>query len=185
MHMHDALAEFTNATHIIYLLPDQVRRVVVESQVRTGNGLENRLPESRGGCQVLSARPFVLTEQHRAVFQANLHALALGFVNDIGPDTLKDRPVRFDRFRGIPTDESVDYADVQPGRRPDYFLEMIGHDAPMFRIRIERIGIITQPREGDTGLGDQVADAAGFIVAEIRHVDVGHAGIAAISATFG
>src|SRR5438093_1481529 len=144
MHMHDALAEFTNATHIIYLLPDQVRRVVVEPQVRTGNGLENRLPESRGGRQVLSAWPFVLTKQHRAILQTDLHSLALRFVNDVGPDVLKDRPVRFDRFRGVPTDESVYYADVQPGSCPDYLLEMIGHDAPMFRIRIERIGIITQ-----------------------------------------
>ncbi len=106
-------------------------------------------------------------------------------MNDVGPDALKDGPIRFDGFRGVATDECVDHADAELRRRPDHLFQMIRHHAAMVRIGIERIGIISQSGDGDSMFANQFLNAACFLIAEIGHVDVSDAGVTAIGAALG
>ena len=57
---------------------------------------------------------------------------------------------------------------------------MIDDHPPVFRIGVERVGIIAEAGDGDAALRNQLADGRGPFVRQIAHIDVADAGIAAI-----
>jgi hypothetical protein len=61
-------------------------------------------------------------------------------------------------------------------------LQVFRHDAAMFRVGIERVRVIAQAGDGHAVLAQQFAHAAGVVVAEARHVEMGDAGVAAVGA---
>jgi len=53
----------------------------------------------------------------------------------------------------------------------------------MLGVRVQRIRIVTEPGDRDAGLLDEIANPPGLLVAEVCHIDMGHAGVAAIRAS--
>ncbi len=69
---------------------------------------------------------------------------------------------------------------AQPGRRGHHLLQVFRHDAAVLRVGVERVRIIAQAGDGHAVPLRQVAHPAGVVVAEVRHVQVRHAGVAAV-----
>ena len=70
--------------------------------------------------------------------------------------------------------------DAELRRGADDCLQMRGNLMPMLLVGIQRIGIVAESRDGDTVLFQKCVDACDFLVAEVRNVQVRHAGITAI-----
>src|SRR3954466_3511351 len=73
MHVKDAVGEIVNGTDRIDKLPDEMGRIVIESEMIVGNYLEHPLPDSRGRCKIGAAWPGVFPE-HRAILDGDLDA---------------------------------------------------------------------------------------------------------------
>src|SRR5438874_1181345 len=66
VHVEDAVAEVIRDPHIVNHLPDQVRWVEIEAEVRVRDDLPHLPPDGRRGRQVVTTRPFVVGEDHWA-----------------------------------------------------------------------------------------------------------------------
>ena len=73
-----------------------------------GNSSKSRRQMRGLTAQVLAARPFVLAEKHRAVFDADFHSSSLGLGNDPGPNLAQQNPVVVNALMLIAADERVD-----------------------------------------------------------------------------
>ena len=113
MHMKDAAGEVAQRSDLVHVLPNHVRGVVVESEVRVGDFLEHAAPNRRGRGQVLATGPFVGGEGHGAVLNGDAHALILGELDKRSPNFQKARPVRLDRPRPVAPDERIDKSDFE------------------------------------------------------------------------
>src|SRR5205807_2914813 len=180
VHVEDSFTEVPRATDIIYLLPDQVRRVEIEPQARTRDLPKNRLPDGGRDRQVFAAGPFILAEEHGAILDAEVDAFRLSMGDDLRPNALEERPVRIDRPSGVAANKGIDQANVKPRRGADDFPQMIDDETALLGIGVERVRIVTQRGDGDSILPDQVANLLNPIVIETRHIDVAYAGIAPV-----
>ena len=97
MHVKNAVGEITQRTDLVHVLPNHVRGVVVESEVRVGDFLEHAAPDGWSRGQVLPSRPFVGAEGHGAVLNGDAHALIFGELDKRLPHLQKARPVFLDR----------------------------------------------------------------------------------------
>src|SRR5262249_5384253 len=147
MDVYDVFAEFPDCAAIIDVLPDQVRRVEIETEVRAWNLLEQGLPDGRGHGQVVPARPFILAEQHRAIPDAHGNTFVFPMANNVRPDRAQQIPVFLNGLPGIATNERVDNANAKPGSGADYLAHMIDDLPAMFLLRMQGIGVITQARD--------------------------------------
>src|SRR6266545_1326323 len=75
MSVNEARCKLANHSHRVHALPYQVRRIVVEAEIRARDLFEHAAPDLRADGEVLAAGPFIIAEQHWTVFNADLHSL--------------------------------------------------------------------------------------------------------------
>jgi hypothetical protein len=113
------------------------------------------------------ARPLVLTEDHRAVLDRDLHAALVGVPDEIGPDTgetfeiLRKRPVL------VVSDERADDLHSELLRRIDHLQEMAIHLFAMLVLRVEVVRVVREGRDLEPVAVEHVADRGG-----VERVDV-------------
>src|SRR5688500_11739116 len=78
MYMENTVRKLHHRLQIIHLLPDHVRRVVVQTQVGTADVLEHATPNRWRSREVFTTRPFILRKEHRAILNADPHSLIFG-----------------------------------------------------------------------------------------------------------
>ena len=178
--MDDLCAELADGASRVNVLPDKVRRVEIEAQVRARDGLEHRRPQGRRRGEVGAARPFIQCEQHGAVFDAERDAFPLRVLDDVRPDRQEQGPVASNGFGGIAAHESVDDADTDTRSRADDLFQVLDHAAAMVRIGMERIGIIAEPGDRHAGPIYQLQHARRLIVIDLGYVQMTDPGVAPI-----
>src|SRR5690242_16904629 len=105
--------ELAQRPDVIHLLPNEVRRIVIEAEAGAGNFFEHAPPEGRAGREIFAARPLVSCEQHRAILDSDADAVIFGEADESRPDGAETRPIVLDRARPIASDESAEHRDVQ------------------------------------------------------------------------
>src|SRR6185295_16422324 len=109
----------------IHLLPNHVRGIVIEAEIILRDIGEHPFPNRGGGGKILSTWPFVGSEEHRAIFNANAHAMILCETNERLPNLQKARPVIVNAFAPIAADKSVYAAKIQFLGGDNHFLKVL------------------------------------------------------------
>src|SRR5690348_3993892 len=99
MHMMHMRAEFADEAHLVDHLPDKMRRIVIHSNGAIP-GFENAPPDMRGIGDIVSARPFIIAENHRAILESELDSVVARMSDDVRPDLERFFPVVIDMFGG-------------------------------------------------------------------------------------
>ena len=108
--MEDLIFELIKWADIVDHLPDKMGWIVVDAQMVTVQDPEYLSPDGRCCHQVLSSRPLVLAEKHRAVFDGNLHVTFLSQFYDRRPDLFYQFQVFLYIFGLVPSDKCGDHA---------------------------------------------------------------------------
>lgn len=95
MNVEEPVFEFPHRSDEVHLLPDHVRRVIVEADV-VAEVIEEATPDFGAGGDVLAARPFVLGKQHGAILDADTNAIAGGELNKGLPRLKETGPIVID-----------------------------------------------------------------------------------------
>ena len=178
--MNEAIGELEKRVDRIHLLPDQMGGIVVEAEGGAGNVGKHPPPDLRARGEILSPRPFVARERHRAVLDADPHAAIFGELDQRPPGLEKPGPVVVDRLRPIAADERVHPPNAELARGPDHLGNMLGRGERLSLVRCEWIGVVAQAADPDSSLGRHGADPFGIGRREAVNRDVRHAGIAAL-----
>src|SRR5947209_7767362 len=107
VHVLEPPRKLTDRRDFIHLLPDHVGRIVVETEILVRDLLKHAAPDGGTDCQVLSARPLVLGEEHGAILDADVDTPLAGVPNERGPDFLEQRPILVDALLVVAPDEGV------------------------------------------------------------------------------
>ena len=102
------LAELAQRLDVVHLLPDQVRRVVVQPEVRAGDLVEHPPPDRRAWARFL---PPGHSSRVNSIGQFSMPIrtpCVLGELDQRRPDFQEPRPVVVDRSRPVAADERVD-----------------------------------------------------------------------------
>src|ERR1700678_3046381 len=70
-----ARRKFPERGNVVHLLPDLMRRIVIESEVRAGDLLEHAPPDRGTGRKILPSGPFVGRKNHGAVLDGDPNPL--------------------------------------------------------------------------------------------------------------
>ncbi len=119
MYVKELICKFAHRFQITHLLKDHVGWIVVQTEVVTGNVVEHSSPDDRAMSQILSARPFVAGERHRAVLDPNFDPAFFCVLNDWLPCFQESRPVFVNGFGPISTDERIHALQAQHRRCGD------------------------------------------------------------------
>src|SRR5689334_4018840 len=133
--------ELTQRPDVVHLLPNEVRRIVVEAEVGAGNFFEHTPPEGGAGSEIFAARPLVAREQHRAILDGDADAVIFGETDEIRPDGAETGPIVLDRARPIASDEGADHGNVQLLRALNDALEMGDAGLGFLLIGYQQVGI--------------------------------------------
>src|SRR5690348_16024212 len=71
MDAENSAFELVQWPDVIHLLPNEVRRIVVEAEAGAGNFFEHAPPEGGAGSQIFAARPLIAREQHGAILNGD------------------------------------------------------------------------------------------------------------------
>ena len=178
--VEDALGEVAQRRNGVHLHPGEMRGVVVEAEALARNCAEHPAPDRRRDRQILSAGPFVGGEEHRAVLDADAHAVFFGAADERLPGFQKRLPIGFERPGPVASDEGVDARQSQFFRCANDLLDVRRRSCCFVRVGRQRIRIVTERADADAVLVQGRADAADFPGVEPVDVDVGDAGVAAL-----
>ena len=173
--------EFAQRGQIVHLLPDQMRRIVIESKVRARDLLEHAPPDRGTDREVLSPRPFVGAVEHRAVLDGNTNSLVLCVSDQIAPDRAEARPVFLNGSRPVTPNKRADDREVEHFRGAEDALEVQGHGSSLLLIRRKKIRIIPQTADVHAVSLGETQYPRNFRLVDGVHVDVGNACVATFS----
>src|SRR5262249_27897170 len=134
-------------------------------------------PHLRALRQVLAPRPLVFGEQHRAVLDTDLDAALLGQLHDGLPGSAKAFPVVVDRAGPIAADEAVHHWNAEQVRGFDNLADMARAGLCFGRVGAERVGVVAESADGETGCGHFFLDRLRPGAIEPRDIEVSYAGI--------
>src|SRR5438034_9144660 len=158
VHVEDAGAEVVHNAHVVDHLPDEVRWIEIEAEVRVRDNLPHPPPDGGGRCQVVSTRPLVVGEDHRAVLDGDLYAMIGGKLHERRPDLFKLTAVLLNRLVPVTPDEGPNDGHVQHLGGDDDFLQVISHHRPVVRIGVKGIGVVSERRDFQSVLVHQAED---------------------------
>src|SRR5262249_6656819 len=117
---------------------------IVQSKGIAADITEHAPPNHWGGRQVFSAGPFVSRKGHRAVLNADFHAMVLCKRNQRLPCFKKAWPIFVHSLCPITPDEGIHILEPEFRRGPDALLKVV-HAAPRdFGIGIQWVWIVAQ-----------------------------------------
>ena len=144
------------------------------------HSLDDPAPDVGRPGDVVAARPLVVAEDHRAVLDGDLHAVVAARGSTMSGQTLERRlPVLVEVLRCIAAHERVDegHAHLLAAASITSFRCAIA--APLtFRIGMQRVRIVAQPRDRQALRVDLVDDLLRPTLREVGDIDVGGAGVA-------
>lgn len=163
----DLFAELAECACAVDLLPDEVGGIEVESDGHGGERLEEAPPDGGVEGDVFSAGPFVLAEEHGAMFDADLHIVRLGEFEDGRPDLGDHLEVLLDGFLPVATDEGVDDFDSAEGCGLNELFEVGGDEFAVCGVGVERVGVVAESGDGDAVFGGEVLNAEALFDGEV------------------
>ena len=90
-----------------------MRGIIVETKVITRNIIEHSPPDSGATSKILPARPFVRSEQHGTVLNADTDTLAFRVLDDWFPSVEEPWPIVINAFGPVATNECVHSRQAQ------------------------------------------------------------------------
>ncbi len=115
--------ELAHHALVIDHLQDEVRRIEVQTEIVIRDDLPHLAPDGRRAGQVVTARPFVIGEEHRAVLDGDLDAAFPGELDDRRPDPGIILQVLWDGLILVLSDECADHRNLQQCGRFDHLLQ--------------------------------------------------------------
>ena len=180
--MEDLVLELVERFDIVHLLPYKVGRIVVEAEVRARKHLEHFAPVCRCAHDVLSARPLIVGEPHRAVLDADADAFFLRMGKDRSPYFLGDLQVLFNGLARNTADECGDHVDAKKSGSIDQFVQMIDIHGTFFKIRIEGVRIISKGGNNNAFGCAEVIDLFSLFRSKVCRIDMADACITSLCA---
>ena len=147
MYMEDLVPEFIEGLDRIHHLPYKMRRIIVDPQMIAVEDPEHTSPDHRRRHQILAARPLILTKEHRAVFNGDLHTVRLCKTDQRLPYLFHQLKILFHRFRLIPSDKRSNHIDAKLCTCKDHILKMRRRFRPLLQIFIHRVRIVSKGRD--------------------------------------
>jgi len=120
MNVKHTVGEVTHRIDVIHLLPNHMRRIVIQTEMVAGNVVKHPPPDGRADRQIFAAGPFIAAEQHGAVFDADSDVLFLGILNQRPPSFQKPWPVLIDGPGPVATDKCIHAIKTQQRRRANH-----------------------------------------------------------------
>ena len=149
MHVEDALCKLIDRLHVVDLLPQEMGWVQVEAEALRRNLGEHPSPDGRRDRKILAPRPLIAGEKHGAVLYGNPHLLRFREAHELRPHRSELPEVLFKRPCGIPANERIHDIHAKTGGRRDHFLQVFAIVRRGLFVRIQRVGIVAQPRNRD------------------------------------
>ena len=142
--MEDFILKLVNWFNVVNLLPDKMGRVIVNTKVWTVDNLENFSPVCRRCHNILSARPFIICEKHRTVFNTDLNALFLCVFYNWRPYFFENLQIFCKCLIWNSSNKCSDHVNIKHCRCIDQFIDVINVGLSFFKIRIHSIWIIAK-----------------------------------------
>ena len=177
MHVEQPVFERCERPERVHVLQHKMRGVVVEPQRGRSDISKCAPPDSRRGEQVLSARPLIPGEQHRAVFNTDPHAQFLGQSDDRLPGLEEPRPVVIDRPRPVTAHKPGDRPQAEQGGRRNDLSEVCRCGIRNRRVRVEHVWVVAEPTDADAVPRAGRQDVLSASLRERTHVDMCDAGV--------
>ena len=122
--VEDARGVVAHGALVVDHQPDEVRRVEVEPEALRRDDREHLVPRRRGRGEVRPARPLVPAEDHGAVLDRDVDALALGVRDEARPDLAELAEVVRHVLRLVAPDERPDGRHAELRRRVDHLAQV-------------------------------------------------------------
>jgi len=178
--VEELVGEVPDRLEVVHVLPDHVGGVVVEAEVVAGDVSEHTAPDGGRVGQIFASGPFVVSEGHGAVLDADLDVVVFGEADQGRPDFEEAGPVVVDGLGPVTADEGVHDADAQQGGGLDDAFNVVDGDLGFVLVRGQGVGVVAESADGDAGGGGELVDAGGVCCSEADDVDVGYSGVAAL-----
>src|SRR5256885_1711150 len=85
VHAKNSGFEIAQRLDVVHLLPNEMRRIVVQAEIRAWNFIEHTPPESGARPEIFAARPFIAREQHGAILDGDADAVVFSEFDQVRP----------------------------------------------------------------------------------------------------
>ena len=177
--MEDLVFKLIDRFDVIDHLPYKMRRVIIDSEIVAVQNLEHFSPDLRCCHQVLSARPLIRSEQHRAVLDRNFHIIFFCQFDDRRPYFFHQFQILFHCLCLVSSDKCCHHADAQFCACKDYIFQMCNCCRSFFQISVHCVRIKCQRRNVYIFLFAVIQNVFRICVIfqHTIHIDVAHTGI--------
>ena len=134
MDAEDARGKLLERGYVIHLLPELMRRIVIETEAGVGDIFEHAPPDRRTGREVLASGPFIGGKEHGAILDGDTDSVVLRIGDQVTPDSQKAGPILLDRAGPVAPYKCADDREVEHFRGTDDTLKVRGRHSPFLLI---------------------------------------------------
>src|SRR4030042_6564454 len=172
MDVENFICKLPHDTLVINHLQDQMRWIKVQPKVIIGNDLPHLAPDFRRACQVVTARPLIVREDHRAVLDGNLNAIRFSELDDRRPNLGIIYQILRNGLVLIFADESTNNGHLQHICSLNHLLQVRNYYLTLLDIWMERIRIIRERRDCHAVVINHLTNVLGLSFVQFVNIDM-------------